>query len=148
MIYTIKAHPTLYKGVLFRSRLEARWAAFFDLNEWQWEYEPIDLKGWVPDFLLVIPCRRDGEHKLYIEVKPYSALEEFKDHPVTKIEPYSEPSPAMFGLSPDVTFWQMTHGDGGGCEDVKNWVAYCSDQTLDADELWSEAGNMTRWIPA
>jgi hypothetical protein len=28
--YTIKAIPTKYKGVLYRSRLEATWAAAFD----------------------------------------------------------------------------------------------------------------------
>ena len=48
----IKAIPTMYGGVQFRSRLEARWAAFFDLVEWRWEYEPLDLDGYVPDFVL------------------------------------------------------------------------------------------------
>jgi lipoate-protein ligase A len=51
--YRIASHPTMYKGVIFRSRLEARWAAFFDLLEWQWEYEPFDLVGWTPDFLII-----------------------------------------------------------------------------------------------
>lgn len=46
----IKAIPTLYRGVTFRSRLEARWAAFFDLAGFGWDYEPIDLDGWCPDF--------------------------------------------------------------------------------------------------
>jgi hypothetical protein len=27
----MKAIPTIYQGVEYRSRLEARWAAFFDL---------------------------------------------------------------------------------------------------------------------
>jgi hypothetical protein len=48
--------PTLYGGVKFRSRLEARWAAFADLAGWEWEYEPVDLKGWIPDFLFKLPC--------------------------------------------------------------------------------------------
>ena len=56
MLYNLKNHPTRYKSILFRSRLEARWAAFFDLMGWQWEYEPIDLEGWTPDFLLKLPC--------------------------------------------------------------------------------------------
>ena len=42
--------PTKYNGINFRSRLEARWAAFFDQLKWEWEYEPIDLNGWIPDF--------------------------------------------------------------------------------------------------
>ncbi len=63
-VYTIKAHPTTYAGVNFRSRLEATWAAFFDLCGWEWEYEPFDLDGWVPDFVL------KGEIRCLIEVKP------------------------------------------------------------------------------
>lgn len=61
----IKAHPTTYAGTRFRSRLEARWAAFFDLAGWRWEYEPCDLVGWVPDFVLV-----GARRALPVEVKP------------------------------------------------------------------------------
>jgi hypothetical protein len=35
----IKAIETIYKGYRFRSRLEARWAVFFDALEIDWEYE-------------------------------------------------------------------------------------------------------------
>lgn len=56
------AIPTMYAGVQFRSRLEAKWAAMFDLLEWPWEYEPIDLEGYIPDFILY--------GKLLVEVKP------------------------------------------------------------------------------
>jgi hypothetical protein len=51
--------------VLFRSRLEARWAAFFDSLQWPWSYEPLDLDGYIPDFFVDL----NGEHVL-IEVKP------------------------------------------------------------------------------
>jgi hypothetical protein len=44
--------PTVYRGVQFRSRIEARWAAFFDKLKWDWECEPIDLSGYIPDFVL------------------------------------------------------------------------------------------------
>lgn len=56
--------PTTYRGVRFRSRLEAKWAAFFDGLEWPWSYEPIDLKGYIPDFVLLFP------DPLLVEVKP------------------------------------------------------------------------------
>lgn len=36
----IKAIQTEYKGYLFRSRLEARWAVFFDACGVDWGYEP------------------------------------------------------------------------------------------------------------
>jgi hypothetical protein len=48
----IKAVPTVYRGIRMRSRLEARWAAFFDLCNWRWRYEPYLLPGWLPDFEL------------------------------------------------------------------------------------------------
>ena len=66
-ILSFAAHPTPYQGTLFRSRLEARWAAFFDLIGWRWEYEPFDLYGWVPDFII----NGAGNNALLVEVKPF-----------------------------------------------------------------------------
>jgi hypothetical protein len=60
----MKAIPTIYNGQLFRSRLEAKWACFFDMVGWQWEYEPMDLDGWIPDFLI------NGATKVLCDVKP------------------------------------------------------------------------------
>lgn len=53
----IKAIETKYKGYRFRSRLEARWAVFFDALGVQWEYEKegYDLGEagyYLPDFWL------------------------------------------------------------------------------------------------
>jgi hypothetical protein len=49
----------MYKGILFRSRLEARWAVFMDEAGIDWEFEPVwiqtdsDLyRNWLPDFRL------------------------------------------------------------------------------------------------
>lgn len=56
--------PTEYRNVMFRSRLEARWARFFDAVRWPWIYEPIDLNNYVPDFILQF------EAPLLLEVKP------------------------------------------------------------------------------
>lgn len=61
-----RAHPTRYAGAMFRSRLEARWAAFFDLAGWKWSYEPVDYSGWVPDFLL----HPEIGDPIPVEVKP------------------------------------------------------------------------------
>lgn len=50
----IQALPTIYKGHEFRSRLEARWAIFFDCMGWKWEYEPEAVQtrhgGYLVDF--------------------------------------------------------------------------------------------------
>jgi hypothetical protein len=61
----MKARPTKYGGFTFRSRLEARWAAFFDACGWQWDYEPAEFDGWVPDFLL-----KTKKQRTWVEVKP------------------------------------------------------------------------------
>jgi hypothetical protein len=48
--------PTAYRGCRFRSRLEARWAVFFDHMGIGWQYEPqgylIGGRPYLPDFLL------------------------------------------------------------------------------------------------
>ena len=56
----IKPIETHYKGYRFRSRLEARWAVFFDAIEIKWEYEKEgydleNLGGYLPDFWLPYP---------------------------------------------------------------------------------------------
>lgn len=62
----MKAIPTEYAGVRFRSRLEARYAMFFDEHKMGWEYEVegIDLGGrwYLPDFWL-------PDSRTYLEVK-------------------------------------------------------------------------------
>ena len=69
----MKAIQTEYKGYRFRSRLEARWAVFFDACGVTWEYEPegYDLGNglhYLPDFLLHdVKGRAAGD--LYVEVK-------------------------------------------------------------------------------
>lgn len=66
MKYTRQAIETRYASHLFRSRLEARWAAWFDLVDVIWTYEPFDALGYIPDFL----CRDSVTCPPYlIEVK-------------------------------------------------------------------------------
>jgi hypothetical protein len=55
---SIQPIETTYKGCRFRSRLEARWAVFFDALgiRWQYELEGFQLSNgvrYLPDFLLV-----------------------------------------------------------------------------------------------
>ena len=69
----LTAIQTQYHGYLFRSRLEARWAVFFDACGVKYEYEPegYDLGGglmYLPDFLLHGVAGRDGGD-LFVEVK-------------------------------------------------------------------------------
>lgn len=53
----MKAIETVYKGYRFRSRLEARWAVFFDTLGVDWEYEKEGFESedgtrYLPDFYL------------------------------------------------------------------------------------------------
>lgn len=64
----IKAIETEYRGYRFRSRLEARWAVFFDTLGIKWEYETEGFENehgdrYLPDFYL-----RDFD--IWCEVKP------------------------------------------------------------------------------
>ena len=74
----LKAIQTEYKGYRFRSRLEARWAVFFDTLGVKWEYEPegYDLGNgvyYLPDFLLHDVTVNHGLFQrhcdIYVEVK-------------------------------------------------------------------------------
>ena len=69
---------TEYKGYLFRSRLEARWAVFFDSLGVRWEYESegYDLGDgiqYLPDFLLhgvtIDHALYEEKCDVYVEVK-------------------------------------------------------------------------------
>jgi hypothetical protein len=171
MNYNIKSHPTKYNDVLFRSRLEARWAAFFDLAKWEWEYEPIDLNGWSPDFMVVFPCNHsecNGSHSLLVEVKPYFIISDFLGHPCMdylwgikpchimynicvnrdsceyktdncKIYEIPANSSAGFGSNTFTTYWEMSHGAGGGSYSVDNWV-------YNSIFLWKEAGELVKYV--
>lgn len=84
---TIKAIETRYKGYRFRSRLEARWAVFFETLGLDWKYEPegflIDQEDgvgdpvpYLPDFWIPFKERQSYEagtppiSGAWIEIKP------------------------------------------------------------------------------
>lgn len=74
----IPAIATEYGGIVYRSRLEARWAFFFDKMGWKFEYEPFDLNGWIPDFVLY------GDDEILVEVKPFSSVGDFDTEKINK----------------------------------------------------------------
>lgn len=106
----IKAIPTRYGSVEYRSRLEARWALFFDYVGLRFEYEPgpffwQDRLGYLPDFKLYIPMLvyngvsfssiyDNGHHDsdcgsgLWFEVKPYN--KKLTDKGKTKINRFAK----------------------------------------------------------
>lgn len=115
----IKPIETEYKGYLFRSRLEARWAVFFDAIGAKWEYEPEgyeleDGTRYLPDFLVHDIRGRgvtaDGNGKLcrdiYVEIKGV-----LKDEDLHKIELFPMPI-IIFGQIPDMEWREGIWGDG------------------------------------
>lgn len=68
----IKAIETHYKGYRFRSRLEARWAVFFDTIGIEYQYEPegyvVDGIPYLPDFWVPVPW--NPSHGYFLEIKP------------------------------------------------------------------------------
>lgn len=72
----LRAIQTEYKGYKFRSRLEARWAVFFDSIglEWRYEMQGFDLNGiwYLPDFYIRdVPWTKvDQPRSMFVEIKP------------------------------------------------------------------------------
>lgn len=159
MKYTIKNNPTMYGGLQFRSRLEARWAAFMDLAGWLWDYEPTETESWNPDFKVSFFCGHSecpSGHTLLVEVKPIETVEQLKDEKVYdlldsfggEIGGIRVDGCAIFGLNPFMTSWSMTHGMGGGNFGVPHFVNSPAGNSPDADyvtSLWNEAKNSTAY---
>lgn len=75
----IKAIQTRYKGYNFRSRLEARWAVFFDALGYKWEYEPEGFvlstgAHYLPDFHIKGVDSNGEPFDYWGEVKPDHVL--------------------------------------------------------------------------
>lgn len=75
----IQAKPTVYAGVHFRSRLEARWAVFLTARRVSWTYEPYQFRvhpqdwSYTPDFEVTI-----GGKKVLLEIKPTEVSDSYR----------------------------------------------------------------------
>lgn len=118
--------PTWYAGNLFRSRLEARWAAFFDLLGWEWVYEPLDLDGYIPDFVLTNFKRG----QLLVEVKP-----RITNAAMRRIEESGWAEDALV-----VGAYPVISGEGYDCGAYVGQLSQRSapDPDTDADWCWGE----------
>lgn len=174
MNYGINAIETEYRGCVFRSRLEAKWAAMFDLLHWDWTYEPQDFNGWIPDFLL------HNQHRVFVEVKPVTKFpQEVADQidasgcrdevlivgAACPLDASDNPEfgwlrethwperywgAAVFGRWENARHIGFCHADMNYFDRISGGYdggTYGSGK-LDADEikrLWNTAGNCTRW---
>lgn len=116
----LKAIETVYKGYKFRSRLEARWAVFFDALGITWEYEPdgYDLGRfgrYLPDFHL-------PQFDTIAEVKPTLPTTKEEDKLMT----------CALGLNKIPLFLVGTPGD-------EKLLVYCFDEKdSSAGEGWKD----------
>ena len=121
----LKAIQTLYKGYLFRSRLEARWAVFFDACGVEYEYEPegYDLGNglkYLPDFLLHGVDGRDSGD-LYVEVKG-----NMDDYDAIRIKRFVElglENPNVYENSKTATLVVGKIPDGDRIEDITQYIS-------------------------
>ena len=67
--------PITINGIRFRSLIEARWAEMFSRLGWEWEYEPIELNGYIPDFIIKFPYKH-----LLVEVKGETNMENIEQY--------------------------------------------------------------------
>lgn len=125
---------TRYRGVEYRSRLEAKWAWFFDSIGWRFEYEPFDAAGYIPDFVVL------GDDPFLVEVKPAANLTDLAgplDHARKRtLDQWSHDIIAV-GVSPFLgtgTYWpQFTVL--GLLDAAEDWGAGSHDEAL-----WNECG--------
>ena len=115
--YTIAAIPTMFRGILYRSRLEARWAAFFYRLKWQVEYEPIDFGPWSPDFLVTT----QGNQRIFVEIKPISQHSASIAAKMTKVIPVRQDGYRaiyfmLCGLAPKLDEQNYTFSLGTFCK--------------------------------
>lgn len=105
----IKAIETIYNGYRFRSRLEARWAVFFDAMGIKYDYEPEGFSmdygiRYLPDFAL-LNIRWRGQDapeyvgkpvdKIYIEVKGVNSYSDIPYNDCLRIEMFASRYPLL-----------------------------------------------------
>lgn len=161
-----RGHATVFNGIQFRSRLEARVAALFDILDWDFTYEPdLGLSYYIPDFYLT-------PFDIICEVKPIarfdsltvtSAQTKVKDSGymgegvmlVGAIPRLDANGRTVFGLlskgfDPHVMLpFHLTRHEGSwlpctcaeGCMDT----IYARTNQIWAKYQWIEAGNNVQW---
>jgi len=124
----IPAVPTTgVQGIRFRSRLEARWAAWLSFCGWPFAYEPdLNLRGWIPDFAIT------AGGGLFVEVKPAITLAGLVEHRA-RIE--------GSGVVAQVWLVGAAFALAKGPQPVLGWRGFAGGDTLGGKTVW-------HWQPA
>jgi hypothetical protein len=111
----MKSIPTYYDGIEYKSRLEAKWACFFDKLNIIAQYEPFYIKNdgleYLPDFYtdgLIGDCHIEtnknewlGDLLCFVEIKPIIPNESYLNHLLNVRKPGEC---AILGLCGDIFY--------------------------------------------
>jgi len=127
----IKPIETYYRGYRFRSRLEARWAVFFDAAHIRWEYEKegFDLGKhgyYLPDFYL-------PDFGCFVEIKPEKGMTDQVENQLRALSHIAPticfqgvPSLSWRGWDGGTLFcWDLCDSGGGAYQNEISWC-YCN----------------------
>ena len=146
------AIPTIWGGVQYRSKLEARIACFLTSYGYHFDYESLELDRYLPDFVIEMPFG-----PTLLEVKPAVLATEFKK-PCRKITKSGWIGPALVigsqlckasdGFS-DLTLYGSLAAEDGGWSRVGRgrwpgeWGEYVFGEAVSLN--WINAGNEVQW---
>lgn len=134
----LKAIETEYRGYRFRSRLEARWAVFFDACKVRWEYEPegYDLGDglyYLPDFLLHgVEGRAGGD--LYVEVK--GRMSDKDAEKINRFVNLGKKDSMLIGKSKTATLVVGDIPRGFDMDEITNFVGWYAYNAYPKEKFW------------
>lgn len=123
----LRAITTRYKGYAFRSRLEARWAVFFDHLNIAWQYEPEGFElgnglRYLPDFWL-------PDWGMWVEVKPDLPDPASMEKAVRLARWRGEPVLITCGMPGGDSLVFMPDGDGAVSASAA-WLPWCEQEPI------------------
>lgn len=124
---SLRAITTRYKGYAFRSRLEARWAVFFDHLGIAWEYEPEGFElgnglRYLPDFWL-------PDWGMWVEVKPECPDVPGMEKAVRLARWRGEPVLIVCGMPGAQSMLFMPAADGS-VSASEAWIPWCESEPI------------------
>jgi len=133
----LKAIETRYRGYRFRSRLEARWAVYFDTIGLRWEYEPQGFKfacgPYLPDFWL-------PQVEMWAEVKPVEFTSEEMARVCALATESRHPVLMLVGVPDLIPYWahEGDYPDDHDCPPTMDYIL--SNGYLDEGRFFGSTG--------
>lgn len=146
MSQEVISKETIYNGYRFRSRLEARWAVFFDKLRIPYQYEPEafvceDGSQYTPDFFLPESHLRNFFGKgLYLEIKHFSwndpSQRQYIDRIATALP--GKNLVLICGEPADAIEYNLSSGNEQLCPEWDNYmgIQYCEKCRVLKAEFW------------